>query len=127
MTGDTRQEEDLCNGAYKALMLLEQYDSEMFDRVKQYTNLILLGPTNGNACTVTTSGLYFISVLRFPVSYSTEQLPITIAGFLVWKATLAKLKGCMAQNDKVKGAAVLEVCRKRNLLTRQKLEKAIGK
>ena len=124
MTHDPRQEEDLCNGAYRALILLEQYDNEMFDRVKKYTRIICLSPTNRNAGCIPTFGLYFISSLRFPANYPTGKLPITIAGFLVRQATLAKLKGCMADYDKVNGAAKLEVCRKRYLLTVQKLEQA---
>ena len=127
MTHDPRQEEELCNGAYEALMLLKQYDREMFDRVKKYIRMICLSSTNGNASIYCTFGLYFISGLRFPASYSTKKLPITIAGFVVWQATLAKLKGCMAMDDKEKGAAILKLCRKRDLLTRHKLEKAIIK
>jgi len=125
VTHDPRQEDDLCNGAYKALILLDQYDREMFDRVKRYTRIICLGPTNGNAGSAPTFGLYFISVLRFPVSYPTGKLPITIAGFLVGQATLAKVKGCTAQYDKLNGDAKLEVCRKRYLLTKNKLEQAV--
>jgi hypothetical protein len=123
---DPRQEEELCNGAYEALMLLEQqYDSEMFDRVKKHIQIICLSPTNGNASSYRTFRLYFICGLRFRASYSTKTLPITIAGFLVGHATLAKLKGCMAQEDKVNGAAKLEVCRKRQFLTKQKLQKVV--
>ena len=127
VTHDSRQEEDLCNGAYNALILLEQYDGEMFDRVKRYTRIICLSPTNGNAGCAPTFGLYFISALRFPAGYPKEKLPVTIAGFLVWQATLAKLKGYMAQYDKSKGDAKLEICRKRYLLTMQKLEQALCK
>jgi hypothetical protein len=125
MTHDPRQEEELCNGAYEALMLLEQHDREMFDRVKNYLRIICLSTTNRNAGAYRTFGFYSICGLRFPASYSAKTLPITIAGFLVGKATLAKLKGCMAQEDKVNGAAKLEVCRKRQLLTKQKLQKAV--
>jgi hypothetical protein len=123
MTHDPRQEEELCNGAYEALMLLEQHDRQMFDRVKKYIRIICLSPTNGNANTYRTFGLYFISGLRFPAGYSTKKLPITIGGFVVWQATLAKLKGCMATDDQEDGAAILKLCRKRYLLTRHKLEK----
>jgi hypothetical protein len=123
-----RQEEDFCDAAYKALILLEQHDNEMFDRVKRYTRLICLSPADRHSAgSVPTFGLYFINVLRFPTNYPTEKLPITIAGFLVGEATLAKLKGCTANYDKVNGAAKLEVCRKRYLLTVQKLEQALCK
>jgi hypothetical protein len=125
VTHNSRQEEDLCNGAYEALILLEQFDNEMFDRVKRFTRMICLSPTNGNAGCAPTFGLYFISALRFPASYPTGKLPITIAGFLVWHATLVKLKACMAQYEKVNGAAKLEVCQKRHLLTVHKLEQGL--
>jgi len=126
VTHDPREEEDLCNAAYKALILLEQYDNEMFDRVKRYTGIICLSPTNNrNAGSIPTFGLYFINALRFPAGSPTGELPITIAGFLAAEATLAKLKGCTAKYDKVNGAAKLEICRKRCLLTMQKLEGSV--
>ena len=125
VTRDNQQEEELCNGAYKALMLLEQHDREMFDRVKNTSELYVLAQRIGNASSVRTFRPLFVIGLRFPAGYSAKTLPITIAGFLVGKATLAKLKGCMAQDDKVEGPAILEICRRRDRLTKQKLQKAI--
>jgi hypothetical protein len=127
VTHDSRQEEDFCDAAYRALILLEQHNKEMFDRVKEYTRIICLSPTNRNAGTVPTFGLYFINVLRFPADYPPRKLPITIAGFLVGSATLAKLKGSTAKYDKVNGTAKLEVCQKRCRLTIQELEQALFK
>jgi len=87
VTHDPRQEEELCNGAHEALMLLEQHDGEMFDRVKKYIRIICLSPTNGNASSYRTFAFYFICGLRFPASYTAKTLPISIAGFLVGKAS----------------------------------------
>ncbi len=125
ITDDHQQRENLSDGTYKALILLERYDNEMFDLVKKHIRIICLGSTNSNAGNAPTIGLYFLSVLRFPANFPTRKLPIVIAGFLVRQATLAKLKGCMAYFDKVNGAAIFELCRKEQLLTMQKLEQAI--
>jgi hypothetical protein len=127
VTYDSRQEEDFCNAAYQALILLEQHNKEMFDRVKEYARIICLTQTNRNAGTVPTFGLYFINILRFPADYPPRKLPITIAWFLVGKATLAKLKGSTAKYDKVNGTAKLEVSQNRCRQTIQKLEEALSK
>jgi len=122
VTHDPLQEEDFCNAAYDALVLLDEHENNMLQRVKRYTKIICLSPTNKKAGTIPTFGLYFVTSIRFPANFTVTRLPITIAGFLVGQATLAKLNGCMANEDKINGAAKLEVCRKRYRLTLHKLD-----
>lgn len=131
-TNDDQQNgENLCDGAYKALLLLEQYDKEIFDRVKKHIRIISFfspdpRPSN-RPCCVPTGGLYFLNLLYFPVDFPLPEgtLPIAVAGLLAYQATLAKSKGCMAHFDKVNGAAILEMCRKEQFRTMQKLEQVL--
>lgn len=122
---------ELSDGAYKALVLLEQYDKEMFDHVKQHIHVVCFfspnPPPSNRPCCVPTGGLYFLNLLYFPIDFPFPdgKLPIAVAGFLAYQATLAKSKGYMAHFDKVNGTAILELCRREQLVTMQKLEQAL--
>ena len=67
VTHDPLQEEDFCNAAYDALVLLDEHENNMLQRVKRYTKIICLSPTNKKAGTIPTFGLYFVTSIRFPV------------------------------------------------------------
>lgn len=107
-----QQEKDLEDGAYEALILLEQHDQEMFRRVKRHIRIICLFSTNDEARLIPTGFLYFLCALRIPTQFPRGRLPIAVAGFLAKQSTLAKSKGCMAYYEGVKGAAVRDLCRR---------------
>lgn len=129
--GDQQNEKNLCEGSYNALLLLEEYDKEIFDRVKKYIRIISFfspdPPPSKRPCRIPTGGINFLSLLHFPVDYpmSERTLPIAVAGLLAYQATFAKSKGFMAHSEKVSGAGILDVCRKEQLRTMQKLEQAL--
>jgi hypothetical protein len=122
---DDQQEDSWPDEAYRALVLLERYDNEMFHQVIKYIRIIVLFSTDSNVSHVPTGRLYFLYVQAFPITFPNEKLPIIIAGNLAYQATLAKCKGGIIYFDKIKGAAVKEQCRKEQHRTIQKLEEAI--
>jgi hypothetical protein len=123
--------ENLADEAYKALILLEQYDNEILDSIKKQTRIIILLFPAGERFLrpnyVPTGVFYFLNVLRYPVGWPTESMPIEIAGFLARQVKLANLKGCVEQFDKVNGAAITEQCRMEHVRMMKKLKQAVGK
>jgi len=122
MAKSHEEEENLCNAAYKALNLLEQYDTEMFDQVIRHIRILSFLSMDRDGRYVPLGCFYSVFFHMVPREFSKEKLPITIAGSLAWHAALVKCNGGIAYFDKLKGAAVKELCRKEKHRTIQKLE-----
>ncbi len=126
ITDDRQPEGSKRDEVYNALLLLERYDSETFNRIIKHIRIIFLFPVSHNVGYIHTGWIYSLSLQGIVATFPTKTLPVKIAGNLVCQAIISESKSGATYFDKLKCSAIKEHCRKEQHRIVQKLAQIIG-